>query len=148
MEEGRQGRAKPFLREASLAADRVKDQDKNSAFLGPHRKPVVGGFLLFREYFLPGDGHHPTLGGRAGMSAVRVPVQGEHGPGGGGAIPDRERPVPQFPPVWNEGPESRKLGGLTGLTFAQLREPCLASGPGVPPSPLLPSAHLGSCRCG
>lgn len=61
MEEGRPGRAKPFLREASLAADRVKDQDKNSAFLGPHRKPVVGGSSALPGYFLPGDGHHPHL---------------------------------------------------------------------------------------
>ena len=49
---------------------------------------MVGGFLLFQEHFLPGGAYHPTPGGRAGVSAVRVPAQGEHGPGGGGAIPD------------------------------------------------------------
>lgn len=32
--EGRQGRAKPALREAPLAADKVKGQDENSAFPG------------------------------------------------------------------------------------------------------------------
>lgn len=38
------------------------------------------------------------------MSALRVPVQGEHGPGGGEASLDRERSVPQLPPVWESGP--------------------------------------------
>ena len=38
---------------------------------------MVGGFLLFREHFLPGGAHHPTPGGRAGTSAVRVLVEGE-----------------------------------------------------------------------
>ena len=47
--EGRQGRAKPALREASLAADRVKDQDKNSVFLGPHRKLWLEVFCCFRS---------------------------------------------------------------------------------------------------
>ena len=139
--EGRQGRAKPALREAALAADRVKVQDKNSAFPGPPQEACGWRFSSVPGALPPW--------GRPSPHTWR---QGWHeccqGPGGGGASLDRERSVPQLPPVWNEGPESRKLRGFTRLTFAQLQEPCLASGPGFPPSPLLPGAHLGTCKCG